>query len=298
MPTSLLQTDTWAAFKERYGWRCHRLRGVLILERPLPLRRRLLYVPEPTPEELGGALDELVRLTWEHKALFCKVEPLVQTPHPTLEEALRKRGFRPSFETIQPRWRQWIDLRQTEEALLGGMKPKGRYNIKIAQRHNVAIKHLDNAKDFTALAQQTARRQGFGGRSPAYFEDLLTIEEVELWGAYVAGALVAGVIASFKPPFALYLYGASSGQYRAVMAPYLLHWEVMRQAKQRGCTTYDLLAIAPPDLPNHRFAKLGRFKAQFGGLSVQLLGAWDLVGSPLGYRIFKALETLRRPAVE
>lgn len=300
MATSLLQTPAWAALKHKYGWASHQIDGLFVMEKRLPLGLTLLYLPEPTPAELTPQVfNALIHLGWAQSAMVVKIEPLAPLPALGLEKTLRRIGFKKSFETVQPEHRQWIDLAGSKEDLLTRMKPKGRYNIRIAQRSQIRVARLPNIGAFTALALLTAQRQGFTSRSERYFQDLCTVANVELWGAWTpSGDLAAAVIASFKPPYALYLYGASDERLRAQMAPYLLHFTLMLEAKKRGCSTYDLLAIAPPDSPEHRFTGITRFKQQFGGNPVHLIGAWDLILKPWGYRLYHFLEKIRRPGVE
>ncbi|MEK9167147.1 MAG: hypothetical protein AAB613_00155, partial [Patescibacteria group bacterium] len=93
----------------------------------------------------------------------------------------------------------------------------------------------------------------------------------------------------------------------------------MKRAKHDGCAIYDLLAIAPfqqtaisnqlsadTEKPraesrelkasdsSHPHSGLTRFKTQFGGQSVRLLGSWDLVHSGFWYTMYQFVERRRR----
>jgi lipid II:glycine glycyltransferase (peptidoglycan interpeptide bridge formation enzyme) len=136
----------------------------------------------------------------------------------------------------------------------------------------------------------------------------------ELLVARYNGKSVAAAIITFYGDTASYLYGASSDECREVMAPYLLHWEAMKLAKQKGCKFYDLLAVEPFDnmqtansYPQsaadgqrlavggkHKFSGITKFKEQFGGRKVHLVGGWDLVYKPTWYTLFKWAEKMRR----
>jgi lipid II:glycine glycyltransferase (peptidoglycan interpeptide bridge formation enzyme) len=102
------------------------------------------------------------------------------------------------------------------------------------------------------------------------------------------------------------MYGASSEQHRNLMPPYLLQWEAMLWAREKGCRTYDLWGV--PDREEEvleaEFAKRSdglwgvyRFKRGFGGRLVRTTGAWDLVYAPLRYRLYSAAVRLRSRGV-
>jgi lipid II:glycine glycyltransferase (peptidoglycan interpeptide bridge formation enzyme) len=79
-----------------------------------------------------------------------------------------------------------------------------------------------------------------------------------------------------------YYYGASSYTHRALMAPYALQWAAMRYYKARGCATYDLLGIAPPDAPpDHPWQGISAFKEKFGGEVVMYPPEQEIVLRPI-----------------
>ena len=110
------------------------------------------------------------------------------------------------------------------------------------------------------------------------------------------GEVLAAALVTFYGNVASYLYGGSGGD-RSLMAPYLMHWAAIKRAKQEGCAVYDLLAIAPPEKENHVHAGLTRFKTQFGGESVRMLGSWDLVHSRFWYTMYRYAQKRRRRAL-
>lgn len=108
---------------------------------------------------------------------------------------------------------------------------------------------------------------------------------------------VAAAIITLYDNFASYLYGASGNVYRDKMGPYALHWAAMQWAStQPGqeAKAYDLLAIRPPGDKPHPYDGITRFKEQFGGERVDLLGSWDLPFSTGWYTLFSAAEKMRR----
>jgi lipid II:glycine glycyltransferase (peptidoglycan interpeptide bridge formation enzyme) len=78
------------------------------------------------------------------------------------------------------------------------------------------------------------------------------------------------------------------------MAPYLLHWEIILDAKKQNLKEYNFLGVAPNEDQNHPWAGITRFKKQFGGYQADILGSFDLPLKPLEYKLFKFAEKIRR----
>jgi peptidoglycan pentaglycine glycine transferase (the first glycine) len=182
----------------------------------------------------------------------------------------------------QPPATRIIDLQQSEQEILAQMKPKGRYNIRVAKKHGVRVDESNDIEAFVALALETARRDGFTPPPASHYRAMLQA----LPGAFLllafppegagGGGPIAGLLGVIWGRIGIYYYGASDYAYRALMGPYLLQWEAMRLCKARGCHSYDLLGIAPPSRcppsPAGRggqggedWAGISRFKEQFGG---------------------------------
>jgi lipid II:glycine glycyltransferase (peptidoglycan interpeptide bridge formation enzyme) len=87
---------------------------------------------------------------------------------------------------------------------------------------------------------------------------------------------------------ATYFYGGSHDADRHVMAPYLLHFEIMRTAKGLGHIWYDLWGVAPPHESDHPWRDFSTFKAKFGGVEVHLVRTLDYVYDAAAYRDYVA----------
>ncbi len=358
MSRSFLQTPFWVKFKEQNGWKAYKVEDIWILGKNLFGNKSFLYAPEvawsqvishserseESPTNVGSETSsEILRLTPQNdnilqdileqikeisqktQAIFIRLEILDKIDQNIIDK-LKENGFIKAFEEIQPEWRQVIDISKSEEEILAGMKQKGRYNIKIAEKHNVSIEKSQKIDDFYEIFRQTAKRDGFKIRPLKYFQDLIQIlgqEGVaELWQARYNNKTIVAIIAVFYDGVASYLYGASSDEFRNVMAPYLLHWKVIQRAKEKNCQSYDLLAVEPQshserseesptnvgfetsseilrltpqnDNNHHKYTGITRFKEQFGGEKVQIVGSYDYVYKPTYYRLFKMAEKCRR----
>jgi peptidoglycan pentaglycine glycine transferase (the first glycine) len=211
------------------------------------------------------------------------------------------RGFQaPSFSDnfMEPRDTLCIDLRPAEEIILAQMKPKGKYNIRIAQRHKVSViqdTSDQGLRDFLRIYKRTAIRQRMEIKPPGYFRDLVSMlrprKQVELFFAEHEGRRLATALIIYFGSRATYFYGGSLALRRRVMAPYLLHYEIIRRAKARGYESYDLWGIAPANEPDHPWQDISVFKRKFGGTELNLVPTLDYVYDPAAYRHYEATES-------
>ena len=105
---------------------------------------------------------------------------------------------------------------------------------------------------------------------------------------------------SFFGKTATYMHGASDNLHRDVMAPYLLQWQAILDAKKAGCTRYDFGGIATHYslLTTHRnkWAGITKFKTGFAPETppAQFPGCYDIVLNPVKYNLYKILQKIRR----
>jgi lipid II:glycine glycyltransferase (peptidoglycan interpeptide bridge formation enzyme) len=181
-----------------------------------------------------------------------------------------------------------IDLKKSEEDILSQMKQKGRYNIKVSQKHGVTVKESDDIDAFYDLVSKTGKRDGFTHLSKNKYQAFLE----SLPGAFLLLAYdkqtepIAGVLSVVWNQKGVYYYGASNHAERAKMAPYLLQLESMRFCKAKGCTEYDLLGISPENAdPDHPWAGISSFKEKFGGEVVEYPQEQMMILKPMVYRL-------------
>lgn len=312
MAQSILQTPFWAEFKAKSGWKQFEIAQASVLVKKVYKNLAMAYVPEVSDKDWKKWLPEfhegMKELAKREKLIFAKLEVWEDSENKELIQLLKKNGLKKSFEFVQPEHRRVIDISGTTEEILAQMKQKGRYNIKVAKKHGVEVEvraDLANLKEDTKLAYDliagTGDRKNFGVRQKPYFDDLIeTLYKNNAGAVFIAryeGQPVVALIISFWDGVASYLYGGSSTEHKETMAPYLTHLEVIEEAKRRGCQVYDMLGAAPPDQPNHPYAGFARFKEQFGGSYVHLVGSFDLIFKPFWYKMFCLAEKYRRRGV-
>ncbi len=314
---SFLQSDFWLEFKARFGWESHRVslvddpRGLGALSRSLPTGDCLVYVPHaPRKVPESHELSELVRRIESVVSASAQAPLLIRFDLPwglgqaPTAEAL---GLRRAPVTVQPPSTVILDLSEDEDALLKAMKSKTRYNVRLAAKRGVTVREAgaEELSLWYRLYRETARRDRISIHSEAYYSALFEVvrgsdagtrgagPRLSLYFAELDGALLAGNIVLEWEGTATYLYGASSSHRRELMAPYLLQWEAMRQARSRGLDRYDLFGVPPTPDPKHPMHGLYRFKTGFGGRILDRLGAWDYPCRPLRYRAYRGAERVR-----
>jgi lipid II:glycine glycyltransferase (peptidoglycan interpeptide bridge formation enzyme) len=302
----VLQSWEWGAVKAQTGWSARRLlwtggdgsprAAASMLVRRLPrLPLGVAYVPKgPALDwaDMGLAEEVLAAVEAEarrSRAIFVKIDPDVPVASGAgrgFTGMLRRRGWVESAEQIQFRNTALLDLRPGEEALLAGMKPKWRYNIRLAERRGVQVRKgtAEDLVGFYDMVQETGARDGFLVRPFPYYEHTWrTFMEpadgeapsAHLLLAEAEGVAVAGLMVFCFGATAWYLYGASSDRQRQLMPNHLLQWEAMRLARGRGCEVYDLWGA--PDVLEESDPMWGvwRFKEGFGASFAPHIGAWD-----------------------
>jgi lipid II:glycine glycyltransferase (peptidoglycan interpeptide bridge formation enzyme) len=304
----LLQTGEWGELKSTFGWKPVRIvdgnTGVQILFRQLPLGFTIGYIPKPVIRNRnfkGQFWHEIDFICRKHRAIFCKIEPdhweNEQSESPALSEV---EGWNLKLETsrhnIQPPRTIIVDIKSDEEEILARMKQKTRYNIRLARKKGVTVRAWTDIKPFHKMMLVTGGRDGFGVHALKYYQrayELLRPNDMgEILVAEYEGRPLAALFVARHGNRAYYLYGASTDEERNRMPAYLLQWEAMKWAKERGCEEYDLWGIPDEDedileaefLTRHEgLWGVYRFKRGFGGEVRRAAQALDRIYNPLLY---------------
>lgn len=268
----------------------------------LSIARGPLFEDGADVERVWTALWEKIReLAARERAVFVRVELPAESPL-GLEKI---KGWRAAHAHYQPEWTLRVNLSLSEADILAQMKPKGRYNIKVAKKNGVTIREggvgghtlAEDVAAFYEILKKTGGRDGFAVHERAYYERLIERGHAEGWAelfvAELEGKMIGGTLVTFYGDTATYYYGASDHASRAMMAPYLLQWTAMREAKKRSFRWYDFLGVAPLKTErSHPWAGITAFKEKFGGERVHYPVAREFVvkkGWHWGIRLYKSL---------
>src|SRR5436309_10380731 len=107
-----------------------------------------------------------------------KIKPSVDDGNTSWLPALHERGFRPTPYSSHFQHEWVLDLRPDEKALLAGMKEKWRYNIRLAGRKGIIVRHSQGQNDidtFYRLYQTTSDRDHFFIHDKAHYEHVMRL---------------------------------------------------------------------------------------------------------------------------
>ncbi|RLT34777.1 MAG: peptidoglycan bridge formation glycyltransferase FemA/FemB family protein [Chloroflexi bacterium] len=333
---TFLQLSAWGELKSAFEWSHQTVTltdgGGKIRAGALLLFRRVAgltfaYLPrgpltdwqdEATTQALLERIDSVARA---RGAAFVKIEPsLLDTS--ANRTCLASYGFRPSPQTVQPRSTITLDISGSEEEILGRMKSKWRYNIRLAERKEVTVRvgGTDDLRHFQSLMETTGDRDGFAVHSFDYYRkafDLLVPRHgVYLYAEY-GGQVLASIVVLHCGPMAWYVWGASSDAERNRMPNHALQWAAIGWARERGAARYDFWGIPdeigqvamgmadgapfpaeeiPVDVaafPAGDLWGVFRFKQGFGGVVERTVGAWDRPLNRALYQLYTGGVALR-----
>jgi peptidoglycan pentaglycine glycine transferase (the first glycine) len=312
-----LQTGEWGELKSAFGWDPIRIVtsgvGAQVLFRRLALGFSIAYIPKA---DLGVAFSdaspafwaELDALCHARHAILCKMEPDAwepsDSPMPAPPPSPTASGIRQVYSphSIQPRRTVVVRLGGPEVSILSRMKPKCRYNIGLARKKGVSVEAWTDLAGFHQMLQSTSRRDSFPVHSEKYYrrayELFRPIGLCELFVARYEGRPLAALMVFARGSRAWYVYGGSADVERERMPNYLLQWEAMRWASERGCEAYDLWGVPDEDpgtleaqFQERRDGLWGvyRFKRGFGGELQRSAQAVDRVYAPWLYPAYVRL---------
>lgn len=302
--TDFFQSDEFAEFQEKIPYRGRS--WILILKHPkarcvvirqkLRFGKSMLWVPygpvietedsEGWRDAFEAILEDFKRIAKEENAIFCRIEP------PLHKNFMKLGKWKPAFGRWTPEKTLVLDLSKSEEELLSEMKEKGRYNIGLAKRHEVTVQHFYTLQEmgakfafdeFYKLLEKTAERDQFHSHPKSFYKTFLEAlgpkKMAALFVAQHEGKIIGGIVVVFYGDTATYYYGASDYEHRNLMAPYLLQWEALREAKKQGFIWYDLFGL--------EWGRVSEFKEKFGGKIVEFPKAFDIVYQPFWYWLIK-----------
>lgn len=306
------QSSMWGKQKTAWTWRAVAVRGadgkikggLSALIRKVPIFPATIMYCCRGPvcdledrETFGELLAGAKALAKEYKSYVIKIDPDVPKENTAFREMMESFGFRvletgKNFEGIQPRFvfRLFLNGRNEEE-LLASFTQKTRYNIRLAVKKGVEVRICgqEMVENFTRIMKTTGDRDNFVTRNADYFSNMLTNlgEHARLYMAFYEGQPIAGTLAIWYGDKVWYLYGASSNEHRNLMPNYLLQWNMIKWAVEKGARIYDFRGVSGDLSEDNPLYGLYKFKKGFNGDFTEFVGEMDLILSKPMYFLVK-----------
>lgn len=312
---TFLQSWNWGDFHESLGnkvWRFGLYESNALIATSLTVkissrRGSFLLVPHGPVGDLKVLpvlLEKLRELAKIENVDFIRISPIAQRTEENTT-VFKKLGFRTGPLHYHPESSWKLDITPSEEELLLGMRKSTRYLIKKAQENKdiEIIKSKDPAdiELFYKLHTPVAKIQKFVPFSQNYlkkeFTAFLQGDEISLYFAKYKRQPIATAFEIFWSGIGFYHHAALLPEYHHIPVSVLLQWEAIKEAKTRGCKTYDFWGYADPvKNPKHPYSGPTLFKMGFGGYVDEYVKTQDYIISQkywINYIIEKARKIKR-----
>ncbi|NTU72928.1 peptidoglycan bridge formation glycyltransferase FemA/FemB family protein [Candidatus Roizmanbacteria bacterium] len=305
-----LQAWQWGEGRKRLGTEVLRLgeydnekltRTYQLTLHPIPYTSfKLAYMARSVFPSVA-CLDFLREYALKNNIIFVKLEPDELKSEKRTEQIAKIKDLKLSSHPLFPSWTLILDISKPEEVLLNEMKPKTRYNIRLAQKKGVTVREESNEvgfKIFSKLYFDTCHRQKYFGHSPHYHQvvwEAMKEGIAHIVIAYYQNTPLAAYELFYFDNKLYYPYGGTSTEYRNLMGANLIMWEAIRLGKSLGATVFDMWgSLGPmPENSTHPWAGFTRFKEGYNAVHTEMIGSYDLVVNPLAYTLYSGAYKLR-----
>ena len=333
-----LQSPAWMYFQKEFGRKIFNVTQgafqTFLIQHDLPLVGKYLYCPRGPEifsksekfanrdnqilgkvqamnfnEEMGQGICKMIHFAKNENVGWIRIEPRTEQLLECIKQTISEKIVKAPYD-VQPKEIFVIDISKSEEDLLASMKPKTRYNINLARKKGVIIRHQSlvgqsGAQVFLKLTREMADRNGIAVHPENYYRKMietLPSDMLEMYTAQYDGKIIAANLIVFYDTVATYLHGASSNEHRNVMAPFLLQWQAILDARKRGCRVYDfggvktIAAISKKNMPD--WQGITNFKLGFSPNTKPVIfpGTYDIVINPRAYMLYRGLQRAKMMA--
>ncbi len=317
---TFLQSWDWGEFQEMMRERVWRfgvfegrdLVAVALVVKVKAKRGTFLLVPHGpvsapsiSPREVLKVLvEKLKQIAEQEDAGFIRINSIWSRNSENIS-LFKSMGFRDAPLQMHPEASWKLNITSPSSELLLDMRKTTRYLIRQAsQNPDIAVfqsNRLEDVRIFSAMHEKVSKRQAFIPFSLEYLEKEFSVFQKDnaisiFFGKY-KDEIAAASFVVFWSDIGFYHHAASLPEYAKLSIPYLLQWEAIKEAKDRGCVLYDFWGyVDPKKEPNHPWAGPTLFKMGFGGQAHEYVKTQDL---PLSWKyiptaLFEKVRKIRR----
>ncbi|MFA6588261.1 MAG: peptidoglycan bridge formation glycyltransferase FemA/FemB family protein [Patescibacteria group bacterium] len=259
--------------------------------------------PKEYQEVLSLSVIKLIEIAKTRTCMYFHIEPAIEKSQESLFRALIEENKLTPAKAFQPVDTVVLDVNKDENSILQNMHEKTRYNIRLSEKKGVQAQSYvgEMAKEkmdlFIRLNQETTARDKFTSHSAGYYKKMaenLPEGTLKLFIASFENQPIAANVIIDYADTSTYLHGASSDKFRNVMAPHLLQWRQILEAKLAGKHWYDFYGIQTETRMRQSksgasWAGITRFKLGFSGQVTSYLDALELPIKKTWYRLLKVI---------
>ncbi|MFZ5365763.1 MAG: lipid II:glycine glycyltransferase FemX [Patescibacteria group bacterium] len=257
--SDLRQSPEYARFMEKIGWKVEECRienvKCKIFIKRLPLLGSFIKICRPGQSPLKQ-IDQIAK---KYRAFAVQIN---YSPTKTLQ----------------------LDLTQSEEKIFAQFKKDARYEIRKAEENKILVKKSDDIESFIKIWHKNALRRGFW---IPFAREIRSIYKAFGKNAYLILSYlsnlshpVSGALVLISGPTAYYFSAASTPEGRKLSAPYLIVWEAIKLAKDKGCQIFDFEGIYDERFPQKSWLGFSHFKKSFGGKEVEFSAPFIKFSNP------------------
>ncbi|KKR11132.1 MAG: FemAB family peptidoglycan biosynthesis protein [Candidatus Woesebacteria bacterium GW2011_GWA1_39_21] len=267
----LRQTEGYARYLKKIGWEVDRFEESFIYTKKILFwkfvkiqRQQVLKV---------RSLENHLRSNYHLSTVY--VEPNDNFQY----KQLLKTGFGKYNSPFLPSRTVQINLKKSEEMLLGKMHYKTRYNIihnmkSKGQNSKFEISVSEDIKKFAGFWQSCALGRGMFLNEKKIISSLYEsfAKDAQIHIAISRQNWVAAILRVSTVDISYYMYAAATEEGKKLFAPTALAWEAVKSSKQEGKKIFDFEGIYDERFPLESWRGFTRFKKSFGGEEVEYPG--------------------------
>ena len=307
----------WGGFEQSQGKKFERfsiykdgkIAGVLPISKVIARRGKYLHLrhaplldwsDNELVREMVAFLKQYAKKSGAH---FIRVSPLLLNSREN-NNLLSGLGFkRATSHEVDAELTVVLDLEKSLDEILMSMRKTTRYSIRKAEKMGVEILHTNGMEyfdEFLKVYWDTVKRQKWPPYSENYIKSEYELfagkEQAHMFVAKYKGEVASAAIFIHYNGQSIYHHSGSLSSLQKVPTSYLLQWESIKFAKEKGMKRYNFWGVSPADKPGHPWYGLSLFKRGFGAQELEFVHAQDLIVHPFAYvtRVYETVENKRR----
>lgn len=281
--TDARQTELWSVFMQKLGWTVEEIDGYYVFIRKIPLFNHALIKIQHSRGV--PPLDKIEEIAKRNNALFVLIEP---TSIGYTEDLYKKNGYMRSKMKTAYSANILIDLVKTDQEILESFSENARRNIKKAEKAGITISENltdDNSYQhkvdmFYELHKMVSVKKKFyihpysefTAKAEAFKDNGFFLFAFQKGEQKPVGAIWFGE----KDKTVYYINTGMNEEGYAKNANYLLLWEGIKIAKQKGLEVLDFEGIFDErnKQENKKWKGFTEFKKKFHGETIYYPPSW------------------------